>query len=159
MRTRRDPVERFFEKVQKTDGCWLWTASLSGSGYGQIYDGEGLTLAHRFSYSTFVGDIPADMVVMHNCDNKLCVNPSHLQVGTVADNMRDMYSKGRGRSKDTYIKQSGERAYNAVLTNEQAQAIREEYSAGVTSSLKLAAKYGVGKTTILDVLRGVRYVH
>lgn len=94
--------QRFEQKVQRTEGCWLWTGALGGGKgdgrYGLIKH-QGCTHgAHRVSYEMHKGPIPAGMEVMHQCDNPRCVNPDHLRLGTHLDNMRDMYSKGRRES-------------------------------------------------------------
>ena len=75
-------------------GCWLWAGRMSGNGYGQASGRRGKP-AHRLSYESRHGPIPPGMVIMHRCDTPLCVNPAHLRVGTQADNVRDMYIKGR----------------------------------------------------------------
>lgn len=96
---------------------------------------------------------------MHSCDTPLCVNPAHLIAGTQKQNIHDMLLKSRQRTAETYIKQSGEKAWNSVLTNKQAIAIRQEYARGHTSWLKLARKYGVAKKTIGNIIQGVTYVN
>lgn len=96
--------ERFWSHVHKTEGCWLWTASTGGGGYGQVIMGGRMWRAHRWSYTTLVGEIPAGLCVLHACDSayavqdhtyRRCVNPAHLWLGTHQDNIADREAKGR----------------------------------------------------------------
>jgi len=87
--------ERFWSKVRKTKECWVWTACRTGFGYGQIRINRRAALAHRVSYEIAYGSIPQGLYVLHKCDNPPCVRPEHLWAGTHAQNMHDMFSKGR----------------------------------------------------------------
>lgn len=95
---------RFWEKVEKTDGCWNWTACvLKGykgftGGYGLFGIGGKSFLVHRLSWEINNGRIPDGLCVLHTCDNRKCVNPEHLFLGTRGDNARDMVLKGRNYS-------------------------------------------------------------
>lgn len=82
----RDPVPRFWSRVAKTDGCWLWTGAKNGAGYGQISIEGRSTLVHRFSFEMHVGPIQQGMVLDHLCRTPACVNPAHLEEVTVKEN-------------------------------------------------------------------------
>lgn len=97
--------ERFWEKVNKNDidKCWEWTGACSKGGYGHISVNRKLVQATHFSYFLEHGKWPPpNMLICHTCDNRRCVNPAHLFVGTQMDNIHDMIAKGRqacGRKK------------------------------------------------------------
>lgn len=80
---------RFWQKVEMTDGCWLWTGANSGcrGPYGVIWDGTRRVRAHRYSYEAAYGPIPAGLVLDHLCRTPLCVRPSHLEPVTQAENI------------------------------------------------------------------------
>ena len=86
---------RFWRKIQKTTGCWLWTAAKNKKGYGIFGLGKQTDKAHRIAWRLIVGPIPAGLFVLHKCDVPNCVNPAHLFLGTNLDNVKDMIAKGR----------------------------------------------------------------
>lgn len=150
---KRSPLaERFWPKVSvHADGCWNWTASVDGGGYGQLSAGQGRTphKAHRVSWELHFGPVPDSLWVLHRCDNPPCVRPDHLFLGTQADNNRDAWAKGRMAAPKPETPWP-----NARLTPDQASEIREIYSLGQVSLATLARSYGVSVSSIHNIVRG-----
>lgn len=80
-------IQRFVIKIKKTNNCWLWTGSSNSWGYGSFWLNGRKVQSHRVSYELFREDIPEDMVIDHLCRNRLCVNPSHMEVVTLGENV------------------------------------------------------------------------
>ena len=95
----RDDEVRFWEKVRKTDTCWIWMASLDHAGYGQFHRWDNgrkvMRKAHRVAYELKNGECPPDMCVLHSCDNPKCVRPEHLRLGTRSGNKKDQVDRHR----------------------------------------------------------------
>lgn len=124
-------------------GCWLWLLSLGSHGYGNAcLDGEHTT-AHRVSFLAFKGPIPDGMLVQHSCDNKLCVNPDHLSLGTDATNALDKKLKGRAARK-----------LNAI----DVQRIKFRLLARA-SIRSIAREFGVSQRQIQWIARGQQWSH
>jgi hypothetical protein len=120
-------------------GCWLWMGMTTFQGYGQMLSVNKRVGAHRISWTLYRGQIPSGMLVCHHCDTRLCVNPIHLFLGSRADNIHDAKKKGRTSS--------GEKRYNAKLTNEKVRQIRQDER----TLAEIAAAYGVASSLISRV--------
>lgn len=156
MNITSEVISRFWEKVNKADSCWNWTAAtFQGNGYGMFSIEHHPYRAHRVSWVLSYGKIPENLYVLHTCDNRLCVNPGHLWVGTHIDNMQDMWNKGRGVATENYL--SGEAAPQAKLTEEQVLYIRENCS--TYSQRELASMFKVMRSTIRHVIKGTTWKH
>lgn len=145
--------DRFWSQVVTGDGCWEWSGLESTAGYGKIYWLGRTTHAHRVSWMITHGDIPDGMFVCHTCDNRLCVRPSHLFLGTPADNMNDMAKKGRASKGASHPL--------AKLTDEDVRNIRSQYVFGSRDSglRALAKKYGVSMHNIHMIVKREIWQH
>jgi hypothetical protein len=150
-------AERFWVKVARQEGdeCWPWLAACNPAGYGQFALATGrFQRAHRIAYELSNGPIPAGMVVRHSCDNPPCCNPSHLQPGTVQDNVHDMVSRGRARGGRT--PRPGEANPNAKLTADQVSEIVRRRAAGETYT-SLARSFPVSRSQLCRICTGKRW--
>lgn len=147
----REIVEKYC-KPDHECGCWLWTGQLNKSGYGRLGPGRRERAAHRLAYRAFVGEIPAGRLVLHRCDNPRCVNPSHLFLGSLSDNMRDMVAKRR------HSVSRGSASPLAKLSEASVRAIREARFAG-ENVRGLANHHGVSIHAIYLALRGKTWAH
>ncbi len=142
---------RFWNKAKKAEGCWEWTGGVAGKGYGYFYAGEGgMRRAHRVAYELATGKpVPDGLYVCHSCDNRICVRPDHLFLGTAKDNTADMYKKGR----QVCMPAIGEDTGHAKLTADTVRAIREALRQGTTKTA-IGRQYHVSRTAIYHIGTG-----
>lgn len=149
----RTLIDRLMYRVspEPNTGCWLWMGGGTNIwGYGLVSRGrksDGTMSAHRAMYGEMVGD-PGDLHVLHRCDNRLCVNPDHLFLGTAKDNCQDKVAKGRHQD------QVGENGPGAKLTWEMVDDIRSLRMGGSD----FARLYGVSPQTVCDIQKGRTWV-
>lgn len=138
--------ERLQEKmiINSENNCWEWNACLNNHGYGLVTIHGKVGHAHRRSYEAFIGKIPKGLFVLHHCDNRACINPDHLFLGTNKDNMSDMKNKGRARTCH------GEDNKNSKLKSEEVKEIKKLLQNG-KSLYSLATQYNVSPATIWNI--------
>ena len=153
MNETRDRFEKHFIPVTES-GCYLWTACIDGrkgSGYGRFNWNGGIIYAHRASWMIYKGPIPKGKNVLHKCDTPLCVNPSHLFLGTHKDNMADRSNKGRGKNNPAL----GEESHLTKLTKKEVIEIfsdnRKQYV--------IAEEYGVTQPQVSCIKLGKTWKH
>ena len=145
--------ERFLAKVcpEPAGGCWLWRGVVRSDGYGLVTFGGTQQRAHRVAWTLFRGEIGSGLVVCHKCDVRACVNPEHLFLGTIKDNVRDMTKKGRSPR--------GESHGSSRLTEEQVSRIKTMLLEGRMYMSEIAREFGVAHATISCIARGTTWRH
>lgn len=148
--------ERFWSKVAigDPDECWPWLASTKGNGYGQFNIRKGVPVtAHRVSLALQGHVLTKNMFACHTCDNRPCVNPHHLFIGSGKDNIDDCVAKGRANRAS----RPGESNNAAKLTDGEVREIRKTHST-LTQGM-LAERYGVSQSTISRILLDQSWSH
>lgn len=142
----RDFKYRFIAKmdIPRQKGCIAYLGAISKNGYGVFIINRKSFSAHRIAYELFVGKVPKNKMVLHKCDNRKCVAPQHLLLGTQRDNMRDMHNKKRNHSN------KGENHGMARLTLLQVQDIRKKLKDGIKPKV-ISEIYAISKATIADI--------
>ena len=146
-------MDRFWNRVKKTRGCWIWTGVISRR-YGALKVNGRTHRAHRFSWVLRFGEIPEGLFVCHHCDNPVCVRPDHLFLGTPLDNMRDKIAKGRAVNlTGDAVSNPGESNPAAKLNFDQVKEIRRRYNQGGISQVKLGKLYGINQQSVSNIVR------
>lgn len=144
--------ERLLLKSCVTDsGCWEWSGYLNKKGYGVLSVDNNPKSAHTASYESFVGTIPEGLCVCHACDNRSCINPSHLFLGTVEDNNKDRDDKNRAAK--------GESSGQSVLTEKQVIKIKKLLAKGEHTNAEIGEKFGVSGWAISRIKCGKNWKH
>jgi hypothetical protein len=146
-------------RVGEPDECWPWLGCTRGkTGYGAVGSKGKVRSTHRVAYELVNGPIPPGLLVRHRCDNRICCNPAHLELGTHKQNHTDMVERGRApvQSGPKPPHRSGETHGQARLTQAQVDEIRRRAAKGETDTA-LAREFGVGRTAINRIRHGVRW--
>ena len=141
------------------NGCWKWLGSTmkapsrpSKDWHGQWRNGLGQhELTHRAAWRLFVGPIPDRAMVLHRCDNARCCNPEHLYLGTQADNVKDMWDRGRAKPGVS----RGEDHGRSKLTEDDVRAIRKSDEPAKT----IMERFGISKTQVYDIRKRRSWAH
>jgi DNA invertase Pin-like site-specific DNA recombinase len=140
--------------VDVTDYCWIWVGKTTGE-YGRTFYNGKRMLAHRASYTIFNGGIPEGLVVRHKCDNPLCVNPEHLELGTQRDNVQDMYSRGRHGNTS----QPGSNNAMSKVNEESVKDMRSRFLSGTSTTQELSVEFSISSANVTRILSGNTWRH
>jgi hypothetical protein len=140
----------FWNRVLKTETCWIWIGATLPTGYGVFRRNKKLNYAHRYVLELLGFDL-SDKVVLHTCDFPTCCNPDHLKIGTHADNVADKVSK------DRHVKGS---ACNlaTVLDEDKVRSIKQDFKAGL-SNKNIALKYNIDPTLVSKIKNNHAWSH
>lgn len=144
--------DKFWSKVSIGDGCWEWMGAPNNGGYGSTWVSRKKMMAHRASWIFANGPIQDGMQILHRCDNRACVRPGHLFIGTQSENLADMRMKGRGNPP------RGEASHKTDFTNADVIEIRRRAAYGETQK-SLSACYSVSQAAISRIISKKRWAH
>jgi|ERR1700734_88650 len=143
----------FDKAMVQPNGCWEYAGARYPTGYGQFtMEGKNVR-AHRIAYLLCVDDIPEGLFVLHTCDNRACLNPDHLYVGTHEDNMKDRSTRNR------QARHIGSTNGLSVLTEIKVKEIKLLFREGKLSNREIAEEYDVGMSTIANIRIGRTWRH
>ena len=144
-RPRSDVKQRFLEKVKQMEsGCHEWQAGQARGGYGKFQLVGKTVTAHRMAYELFVAPIPDGLCVLHRCDNRLCVNPEHLFLGDLADNIKDMDKKQRRGTKSRLTYADAEQIKQMLVDRYSQETIAKKFNVNQTTISRIK----LGKSTL-----------
>ena len=150
-------LARFLSKIKiNKNECWEWQGACCACGYGQVKIRrlhKTVLSAHRVSYEHFKGKIPKNLYVCHSCDNRKCVNPAHLFIGTHQENMNDMKKKGRAKS----ISRKGVKNPSSKLTEEDVRNIMKMLP--LKNNKEIAELFNVTHSMISSIRCGASWTH
>lgn len=149
---------RLLSRIKIVNECWEFQGA-TRSGYGAMAFGKKTISTHRLSWIIHNDEIPIKLLVCHKCDNRICVNPNHLFLGTYAENNQDKINKGRsnqkGRPKERYNFRRGKASYNAI-SDEKVAEIRQLITTGLPCT-QIAKKINVSKWSVYSIKREKHY--
>lgn len=152
---KADEFDRFLSKVAVADqpgACWEWTGNKPDGRYGHFSVNMKTVKAHRWIYQTIHGEIPDGLVVRHKCDNPSCVRPTHLEIGTQSQNIRDKFDRGRAPNRQ------GEKHPLCKLREADVLEIRRLARLGHTQ-LDLSQRFGVKRGQIGKIVQRINWRH
>ncbi len=146
---RKNKPEQMWDRVEKTEGCWIWKERRPVEYYGRFSINGKIWSAHRLSWTLTFGPIPEGLYVCHHCDNKRCVRPDHLFLGTCADNVADMHRKGRNAML------RGTQVGRCKLSEETVHLVRA--TSGLINHTELATRLGICSAQVGRIRRKVSW--
>lgn len=157
MKNDWDLMRNFWRYVeQQPNGCWKWIGGTNTQSYGRFWNGRRKVLAHRYAYEALVGDIPDGMLICHRCDNPNCVNPDHMFIGTMQDNMDDAKAKGhlKGRPRKFHpVREPRRPGRKSLVPPEVITQIVSKFNGTWGQKTELADEFGLSPQMVQYILK------